>query len=85
MKKETPQEASFRELLPPALRSIAQVDMSYSHYFRVANQNLHELYGSRADLNKCIEWYRSSREYQESCHIALRCEDILLLSKDTIF
>lgn len=85
MREETPQETAFHNLLPAWFANIANVDMGYQGYLRIADQHLVTLYGSRADTAKRIEQYRASQEYQSGCRIVSRCENMPILSRDDLF
>lgn len=84
MRRETPQETAFRNLLPDWFANMAKVDMDYRGNLRIANQHLITLYGARADTTKRVEQYRESQEYQAGCRIVSQCENMPILSMDDI-
>ena len=80
MRRETVQEKSFHDMLPPLFAAIAQVSFSYQDMLRVAQENLKTFYGDRADWEKCIESYFHSAEYHGNCHYVSTCEDIPIVT-----
>ena len=71
MRRETLQEKSFHDMLPPHFAAIAQVSFSYQDMLRIAQDHLKTFYGDRADWKKCIERYFHSAEYQDNCHYVM--------------
>ena len=84
MRKETPQEASFHDVLPDALGNMTSVSFCYQKFIQTAFNNLRTIYGSRAAADKSIEQYRSGSEYCNSCRIVSKCDNIPILSVDEI-
>lgn len=80
MRRETLQEKSFHDMLPPHFAAIAQVSFSYQDMLRIAQDHLKTFYGDRADWKKCIENYFHSAEYQDNCHYVSTCEDIPIVT-----
>lgn len=84
MRRETLQEKSFHDMLPPHFAAIAQVSFSYQDMLRIAQDHLKTFYEDRADWKKCIERYFHSAEYQDNCHYVSTCEDIPIVTTEQL-
>lgn len=80
----TENEKRIRDSLPEAWRKMAEVSFDYSRVLSHVNSKLKEIYGDRADWNRCINEYERSQYYNSSCRTAKCIEDIPEISHDDI-
>lgn len=85
MRHETSQERAFHNLLSPDLGENARVTFGYQENLRIIQNHLQKFYGQRADWSQCIEAYFNSKVYLDSCHCAMRCEDIPIVTTEQLY
>ena len=85
MRRETVQEKFYHDMLPPDLRSNAQVTLGYQDYLRVIQKHLQTFYGHRAEWSQCVDAYFRSTRYQGLCHRVRRCEEIPVITAEQLY
>ena len=85
MRQETLQEKLYHDMLPKEFRKSAMVTFGYQDNLRIIQKHLETFYGWRANWSQCIDLYFQSKEYQNFCHTVKRCDDIPIITSDSLY